>query len=164
MLKLSQGRLIIKKLISTKVFSGFSTCFRQWKADQTHCRFLHGYGVSFKVWFQGELDEKNWVFDFGGMKRARNLIDGKQPLEYFKWLLDHTVVVADDDPCLLDFEVLNEKGLIQLRILPSVGCEMFAEFLIDKINDFLILETQGRVKAVRLEFREHELNSAIAER
>lgn len=153
-----------KPMTSTKVFSGYSTCFRQWKAADTHCRFLHGYGVSFKVWFEGVLDDRNWVFDFGGMKRAKNLIDGKQPIEYFKWLLDHTVIIADNDPNLLEFEMLNDKGLIQLRTIPSVGCEMFADFLIEKINTFLILETEGRVRATKLEFREHELNSAIAER
>ena len=52
---------------STKVFDGFSTVFRQWKAEGTHCRFLHGYGISFKVTFEGELDNRNWVWDFGGM-------------------------------------------------------------------------------------------------
>ena len=36
---------------SSKVFDGFSTVFRQWKAENTHCRFLHGYGISFKVYF-----------------------------------------------------------------------------------------------------------------
>jgi 6-pyruvoyltetrahydropterin/6-carboxytetrahydropterin synthase len=46
------------KYQSTKLFDGFSTVFRQWKAEGTHCRFLHGYGVSFRVWFEGELDEK----------------------------------------------------------------------------------------------------------
>ena len=45
---------------STKTFDGFSTCFRQWRAEGTHCRFLHGYGVSFRVTFVGELDERNW--------------------------------------------------------------------------------------------------------
>ena len=43
--------------VSTKVFDGFSCCFRQWKATTTHCQYLHGYGVSFKVWFEGDLDE-----------------------------------------------------------------------------------------------------------
>jgi 6-pyruvoyltetrahydropterin/6-carboxytetrahydropterin synthase len=52
---------------STKIFDGYSTVFRQWKAEGTHCKFLHGYGVSLKVWFEGELDERNWVWDFGGM-------------------------------------------------------------------------------------------------
>jgi 6-pyruvoyltetrahydropterin/6-carboxytetrahydropterin synthase len=153
-----------KKYISTKLFDGFSTCFRQWRAEDTHCKFLHGYGVYFKVWFCGELDEKNWVFDFGGMKRAKNKIDGLSPLDWFKWLLDHTVLVADDDPKLLDFQKLNDEGLIQLRIVPNVGCERFAEYLIDTINTFLKLETNGRVKAIRLEFFEHEKNSAVVER
>ena len=39
------------KFQSSKVFDGFSTVFRQWKAETTHCRFLHGYGISFKVYF-----------------------------------------------------------------------------------------------------------------
>ena len=65
----------MSKFQSTKLFDGFSTVFRQWKAEGTHCRFLHGYGVSFRVWFEGELDERNWVFDFGGMKRAKGNID-----------------------------------------------------------------------------------------
>ena len=30
----------------------------QWKAKETHCRFVHGYGISFKVYFEGDLDEK----------------------------------------------------------------------------------------------------------
>ena len=34
------------KFQSTKVFDGFSCVFRQWKAEGTHCRFLHGYGSS----------------------------------------------------------------------------------------------------------------------
>ena len=54
------------KFQSSKVFDGFSTVFRQWKAEDTHCRFLHGYGISFKVYFEGGLDERNWVWDFGG--------------------------------------------------------------------------------------------------
>ena len=75
------------KFISTKVYDGFSCVFRQWKAENTHCRFLHGYGVSFKLWFHGELDERNWVFDFGGLKRAKELIDGKNPKEWLDFVL-----------------------------------------------------------------------------
>ena len=83
---------------STKVFDGYSTVFRQWKAEGTHCRFLHGYGVSLRVWFEGELDERNWVWDFGGMKRAKNTIDGKNPKEWMDYMLDHTTIVTEDDP------------------------------------------------------------------
>jgi 6-pyruvoyltetrahydropterin/6-carboxytetrahydropterin synthase len=148
------------KFQSTKLFDGYSACFRQWKAEGTHCRFLHGYAVSFRVWFEGELDERNWVWDFGGMKRAKNTINGKSPKAFFEYLLDHTTIVADDDPYLPHFEKMHEVGIIQLRILPAVGCERFAEFLYTTINDFLKIETDGRVRATRVEVYEHERNSA----
>ena len=145
---------------STKLFDGYSTCFRQWKAEGTHCKFLHGYAISFRVWFEGQLDERNWVFDFGGMKRAKHNIQGKTPKDYFSWLLDHTTVVAEDDPYLNYFKQMDRDGIIQLRVLPAVGCEKFAEHLHKVINDFLSVETEGRVKAVKVEVYEHERNSA----
>ncbi len=80
------------KYNSTKLFDGYSTCFRQWKADGTHFKFLHGYAVSFRVWFEGELDHRNWVWDFGGMKRAKTSISGMSPKDYFAFLLDHTTI------------------------------------------------------------------------
>ena len=97
------------------------------------------------------------------MKRAKNNIEGKTPKDYFAWLLDHTTVVAEDDPYLDLFKQMNSDGIIQLRILPAVGCERFAEFLYGKINDFLFLETNGRVKAIKVEVYEHERNSASYE-
>ena len=53
---------------SYKRFIGYSTAFRQWKAD-SHCSMIHGYAFAFKVWFEGELDDKGWVIDFGCFKR-----------------------------------------------------------------------------------------------
>jgi len=46
-------------------------------------KFLHGYAVSFRVWFEGDLDHRNWVWDFGGMKRAKHNIDYRTPNDYF---------------------------------------------------------------------------------
>lgn len=149
---------------STKLFDGYSTCFRQWKAESTHCKFLHGYAISFRVWFEGQLDERNWVWDFGGMKRAKNKIYGGTPKEFFDWLLDHTTIVAEDDPYLEKFKQMDEDGIIQLRILPATGCEKFAEYLYDVINEFLEKETNGRVKAIKVEVYEHEKNSASYEK
>ena len=148
------------KYTSTKLFDGYSTVFRQWKAEDTHCRFLHGYAISFRVWFEGELDHRNWVWDFGGMKRSKTQINGMSPKDYFTWLLDHTTVIAMDDPYLKKFQQMDEDGIIQLRILPATGCEKFAEHLYTKINTFLKEETEGRVKAVLVEVYEHEKNSA----
>ena len=150
----------MKRFTSTKLFDGYSTCFRQWRAEGTHCKFLHGYAISFRVWFEGDLDERHWVFDFGGMKRAKTTILGMSPKDYFAWLLDHTTIVAEDDPQLQKFKELDSLGVIQLRIMPTVGCERFAEFLYGIINAFLSEETKGRVKATKIEVYEHERNSA----
>ena len=150
----------MSKFQATKLFDGFSTVFRQWKAEGTHCRFLHGYAISFRVWFEGGLDEREWVFDFGGMKRAKTTILGMTPKDYFAWLLDHTTIVSENDPQLQKFKELDSLGVIQLRILPNVGCERFAEFIYGIINAFLKEETKGRVKATKIEVYEHERNSA----
>jgi len=147
---------------STKVFDGFSCCFRQWKAETTHCKYLHGYGVSFKLWFEGELDERNWVWDFGGMKRAKGTIDGKSPKDWFDYMFDHTVIVAADDPQLHPYFVkMDRNGTIRLRIVEATGAEKFAEFIYNKVNPFIVEETEGRVKIAKVEFREHGKNTAI---
>ena len=151
------------KFQSTKLFDGYSTCFRQWKAEGTHCKFLHGYSVSFKVWFEGELDERNWVWDFGGMKRANGKIDGMNPKEWMDYMFDHTTVVAEDDPGLGGFKTMDQLGIIQLRIVPAVGAEQFAKFVYEKLNVFVQEETSGRVKVVKVEFMENYKNSAIYE-
>ena len=153
----------MSKFQSTKLFDGFSCVFRQWKAEGTHCRFLHGYGISFRVWFEGELDERNWVWDFGGMKRAKGTIDDKNPKEWMDYMFDHTTIIAEDDPGLGGFKTMDQLGIIQLRILPAVGAEQFAKYIFEKLNTFVQEETSGRVKVARVEFMEHAKNTAIYE-
>jgi 6-pyruvoyltetrahydropterin/6-carboxytetrahydropterin synthase len=149
------------KFQSTKLFDGYSTVFRQWRADGTHCRFLHGYGISFKIIFEGDLDERNWVWDFGGMKRAKNTIDGMPPKEWMDYMFDHTFLVAEDDPFLESFKKMDEAGVAQVRVLPATGAEQFAKFIYDKTSEFIKIETEGRVRVVSVEFKEHNKNSAI---
>jgi len=151
------------KFQSTKLFDGFSCVFRQWRAENTHCRFLHGYGVSFRVWFEGDLDERNWVWDFGGMKRAKGTIDGMSPKAWMDYMFDHTLVVAEDDPYRGNFEALDTQGLAQVRIIPATGAERFSQFIFDKLNPFIQEETNGRVKVAKVEFMEHGKNTAIYE-
>jgi len=151
------------KFQSTKLFDGFSCVFRQWKAEGTHCRFLHGYGISFRVWFQGELDERNWVWDFGGMKRAKTEIDGMSPKMWMDYMFDHTLIAAEDDPFLDTFRELDEQGIIQLRVIPATGAEKFSQFIFHKLDSFVSTETNGRVKVAKVEFMEHGKNTAIYE-
>ena len=149
------------KFQSTKVFDGFSTVFRQWRADGTHCQFLHGYGISFKITFEGELDEKNWVWDFGGMKRAKGTIDGMNPKAWMDYMFDHTYIIAEDDPFLPLAKGMDKGGIVQLRIIPATGAEQFAKYIYDKVNEFVLEETNNRVRVTQVEFKEHNKNSAI---
>jgi 6-pyruvoyltetrahydropterin/6-carboxytetrahydropterin synthase len=148
------------KFQSSKVFDGFSTVFRQWKSEDTHCRFLHGYGISFKVYFEGELDHRNWVWDFGGMKRAKTQIDGKSPKEWMDYMFDHTVIVAEDDPGIKGFQTMDKLGVIQLRMIEATGAEKFAEYIYNKLNTFVFEETEGRVRVIKVKFMEHGKNAA----
>ena len=151
----------MSKFQSTKVFDGFSTVFRQWRAETTHCKYLHGYGISFKLYFEGDLDERNWVWDFGGMKRAKTKIDDMSPKEWFDYMFDHTFIVAEDDPYIDSFKKMDEVGVAQVRIVPATGAERFAEFVYNKVNPFVEEETEGRVSIAKVEFREHQKNVAI---
>ena len=148
------------KFQSSKVFDGFSTVFRQWKAENTHCRFVHGYGISFKVYFEGELDNRNWVWDFGGMKRAKTLIDGKQPKAWMDYMFDHTMIIAADDPEVKAFQQMDAVGVAQVRVIPATGAEKFAEYIYNKLNEFVKTETDNRVRVIKVKFMEHGKNAA----
>jgi len=151
------------KFQSTKLFDGFSCVFRQWKAENTHCRFMHGYGISFRVWFEGGLDDRNWVWDFGGMKRAQTKIDGMNPKTWMDYMFDHTLIVAEDDPFINAFKNMDEAGVAQVRVIPATGAEKFAEFIFNKLNTFVQTETDSRVRVAKVEFMEHGKNTAIYE-
>ena len=145
----------MKEYISIKLFDGYSTAFRQWRATHSHCKYIHGYALKFKVWFEGDLDEKNWVCDFGCFKRNR--INEELAKQF-----DHTTVVAADDPHIEIFKKMDKLGLIQLRVMKHVGCERFAEWVYNLINDNIQKETDGRISVLKVEsFEGGTNNSAI---
>lgn len=157
------------KFYSTKTYGndrGLSCAFRQWRSTHSHCSLLHGYSIGIKLTFEcDELDERNWVMDFGGLK------------DFKKWAertFDHTVLVAEDDPHLERFRELNRiddgflgLGVMELRVVPGVGCERFAEMCFNKMTEILdtsreagtLLNPTVRVHSV--EVFEHGANSAI---
>ena len=132
-----------------------STAFRQWRAD-SHCRLIHGYRLQCKIWFTSdELDERNWVFDFGSCREIKNLLE-KQ--------FDHTTVVAADDPELETFKLLESKGMVDLRIVDKgVGIERTAEWVYNTVSKYVKNTTNERVRILKVEVWEHEGNSAIYE-
>ena len=84
--------------------------------------------------------------------------------EWMDYMFDHTTVIAKNDPHLEIFSKMHEKGIIQLRVLEGpVGAEKFSEYIFNKLNDFVIEETNGRVKIAQVEFFENKKNTAIYE-
>lgn len=141
---------------STKTYGhelGLSACFRQWRAE-SHCRFLHGYSLSFKVVFEAdELDYRNWVVDFGSLKSFKAILEST---------FDHTLIIAENDPHKGALLALQDMGLAQVRVLPRVGCEAFAEYVAGVLDVWLHDNGYApRVRVVSVECREHGANSAV---
>ena len=132
---------------------GLSCCFRQWRAAHSHCRLLHGYALAFSfVFASSTLDERNWCFDFGGLKPVR---------AWLHEMFDHTTLVAEDDPSLETFRDLATSGLIDLRVLPHVGCEATARHVFDHVAAFVAKQSAERVWLESVEVREHSGNAAV---
>jgi 6-pyruvoyltetrahydropterin/6-carboxytetrahydropterin synthase len=82
------------------------------------------------------------------------------PKEWMDYMFDHTLIVADDDPCKNAFIQMDEAGVAQVRIIPATGAEKFAEYIYTKLNSFVKAETDNRVRVTRVKFMEHGKNAA----
>ena len=140
---------------STKNIELGSCAFRQPQA-KSHCRFLHGYQLTAKFWFESDqLDENNWVVDFGALKGLKELLKNQ---------FDHTTCISRTDPKLDVFKNLKEAGVCDLRIMDGVGIEKFAEYCHTVAEAYVDELTDSRCKCVKVEVFEHENNSAIYEK
>jgi 6-pyruvoyltetrahydropterin/6-carboxytetrahydropterin synthase len=141
---------------STKTFGhdlGLSACFRQWRATHSHCRHLHGYALAVTLVFEADsLDDRRWVVDFGGLKAVKAWLSAT---------FDHKTLVAHDDPELETFRALHAAGLVDLVVVPHVGCEAFAERVAGFVTTWLEGVCEDRVRLVSVEVREHGANSAV---
>ena len=150
------GRIPGEIYRSTKMYDhneGLSCCFRQWRASHSHCRLLHGYALAFRfVFATTTLDENNWCLDFGSLQPVR---------AWLKEMYDHTLLVSEDDPQLMNFQMLAKDGLARVQIMPSVGCEATAKFTFDFVSRLVGEMTGKRVWLESVEVREHGGNSAI---
>jgi len=135
---------------STKLFDGYSACFRQWKADGTHCKYLHSYVISFKVEFNHGVED---IFNiYPELKKYMK--------DWFKETFDHVTFVAEDDPHLDSFKQMEKDGTIKLHILPYVGCERFSEYVFNQLNE-IIKSFDVEMDVESVETFEHEKNSAL---
>lgn len=131
---------------------GFSCAFRQWKAD-SHCSLLHGYALQFEFTFgSNSLDVRNWVVDFGGLKSLKGILENN---------FDHKLLVSEDDPQLDYISSLAGLGVADVVVLPTAGCEAFAEMVYEVGAQWLLDAGYGdRVKLLEVVVREHGANWA----
>ena len=78
-------------------------------------------------------------------------------------MFDHTYLVAEDDPEMETVQMLQDKGLIDMRVVTATGCERFAEMAFDKAEEIVSKLTDGRCWVQSVTVREHEANSATVE-
>lgn len=140
---------------------GLSCTFRQWRAEKSHCSLLHGYALSVELFFQSStLNDQNWVIDFGDLKEVKQVLCD---------MFDHKTLIAADDPQLDFFREGHKRGVLDLVVVPAVGCEKFAEAIYHLVNSWLIQRTimglnkNKDVRLVKVEVREHGANGVIFE-
>ena len=75
-------------------------------------------------------------------------------------MFDHTYLVAKDDPEMDTVQMLQDKNLIDMRIVDAVGCERFAELTFDKASSIIADKYGDRCWVESVTVREHEANSA----
>jgi len=155
------------RYISTKNFDNFSVALRQWKAQHSHCQLLHGYAFEIKVWFASnepdvdkQLDDMNWIVDYGGFK-APPLGNGLK--DWLNHMFDHTTLLEKDDPNLDIFQQLEQMGVCKLIVMDKMGAESVAKLVYDKFNDVLSKTDAGRCKVIKVECFENKNNSSIYE-
>lgn len=144
------------RFISSKTYGhdiGLSCAFRQWRAT-SHCRLIHGYALAIRIEFEAhELDERGWVIDFGALDSLKSRLVGT---------FDHKTLVAADDPSLARFHEMAELDLLDLIVVPAVGCERFAEMIFEMSSRWLEeSDHTPRCWVNLVEVREHGANSAI---
>jgi 6-pyruvoyltetrahydropterin/6-carboxytetrahydropterin synthase len=151
---------VVYKYVSTKEYvDEFPCAYKQWKAD-TWCNKNHGYSFSIKFYFgANELDKRGWVVDYGGLKELKQILKDQ---------FDHRTLIAADDPDLEKYQQLERDGILDLTVLPAMGCELIADMLYKFVNGVFIPDYWGkgeaeRVWCWRVEVRETQSNMAWRE-
>jgi 6-pyruvoyltetrahydropterin/6-carboxytetrahydropterin synthase len=138
--------------LTVKTFPPISCCYRNWKAA-SHCRFLHGYALEISVYFSAaSLDETHWGVDFGKLKTLREKLEDT---------FDHKTLIESDDPHLELFRAMSQQGIIDLRILPGISCEKFAQYVFTLAEGWLTdNDYNARVWVNKVTVKEHHHNAA----
>jgi 6-pyruvoyl-tetrahydropterin synthase len=126
------------KYTSTKEWhDAFPCAYRQWRAD-SHCNQIHGYSFTIKVYFGADtLDARNWCADYGGLKDLKAILEDQ---------FDHTLLVAEDDPDMDMFKLLQERGMAKLTIIQQQAVKHLPIWYIISSTVSIFLTIGARVK------------------
>jgi hypothetical protein len=129
-----------------KIFDGLPCCHRSW-ANPGKRFFLHGCERTFDVEFACAETEPGTgvVVDGGAVGEIRTAL---------RYQFDHTTLIAGDDPQRDLFELLAERGVVDLRIMENTGMEGSAVWVFDTVERIVGLATGGRVWVSRVEASE----------
>lgn len=126
-----------------KLFDHLPCCHRSW-ANPGRRFFLHGCERTFEVEFACAETEPGT-----GLVVERDAVaEIRMALRY---QFDHTTVIAEDDPQRDLFELLAERGVIDLRIMGNTGLEGSAAWVFETAERIVALATGGRVWVSRIE-------------
>lgn len=140
---------------STKTFHNLP-CAHRLHSHPGHCRFVHGYSRSVTFWFEAStLDEHGFVVDFADLEDVR---------AWLEHMYDHTLLIGQHDPELAFFREMHERGLCDLRVVPSVTMEGSAKLVLEHVDEMIRDKTGGRAWVAKVEVRENDKNSAELER
>ncbi len=129
-----------------KLFDDLPCCHRSW-ANQGKRFFLHGYERAFDIEFACADTEPGTglVVDDNSLKEVRAAL---------RYQFDHTTLIAVDDPQRDLFELLADRGVIDLRIMDNTGIAESAAWVFETVERIIGLATAGRVWVSRIKARE----------
>lgn len=129
-----------------KLFDELPCCRRSW-ANYGKRVFLHGYERAFEVEFACAETEPGTglVLDASAVGEVRSAL---------RYQFDHTTLFAQDDPQRDLFELLAERGVVDLRVMDNTGMEGSAAWVLETAERIVALATGGRVWVSRIEARE----------
>ncbi len=125
------------------LFGNLPCCHRSW-AKRGKRVFLHGYERTFKIEFACAETEPGTglVLKNSSVKAVRAAL---------QYQFDHTTLIAEDDPERDLFELLADRGVIDMRIMDTTGVEGSAAWVFDTAQRIVDLATGGRVWVSRVE-------------
>lgn len=107
-----------------------------------------------------QLDDMNWIQDYGGFKSAPQ---GNGLKDWMNYMWDHTTLIEKDDPYLDIFQQMEQMGLCKLRVMDKMGAESCARLVFEKFNQVLANTDAARCRVVKVECFENDKNSSIYE-